>query len=154
MRSFIRHPTDIPLEVQHDRHPADRRVLRDVSHGGLCFRYANRLAPGDTVKVRIPAVSPPFEATSRVVWCQADGPAWQVGVEFLDTDDLFRVRMVEQVCHIEHYRRAQHQHSGRRLTGQEAALEWIRKFAAGFGSVDADPSTARPQPKKPKPPQK
>jgi hypothetical protein len=154
MRSFIRHPTDIPIEVQHDRHSVASRVLRDVSHGGLCFRYASQLAPGDRVKVRIPNVSPPFEATSRVVWCQADGPAWQVGVEFLDTDDLFRVRMVEQICHIELYRRAQHQHGGRQLTGHEAALEWVRKFASGFGSFGADQPAAAPPPKKPEPPQR
>lgn len=132
MRGFIRHPTDIPLEVQHDRHPVDCRNLRDVSHGGLSFRFAERLAPGATVKLRIPAVTPPFEANSRVAWCQADGAAWHIGVEFLDSDDLFRARMVEQVCHIEHYRREMREKHGRSLSSQAAALEWISKFAPGF----------------------
>lgn len=137
MRSFIRHPTDIPIEVHHDRHPPDSRALCNVSHGGLCFRYPQRLEPGDVVQLRIPSVSPPFTAASRVVWCQADGPAWQVGVEFLDADDLYRARMIEQVCHIEQYRLAQSRHGGRQLSGQQAAFEWIRRFAAGFGRFGA-----------------
>jgi hypothetical protein len=135
MRSFFRHPTDIPLEVQHDRHPVDRRTLCDVSHGGLCFRHANRLAPGDTVTVRIPAVSPPFEATSRVVWCQTEGDGFQVGVEFLDQQDLYRARMIEQVCQIEHYRREMREKHGRALSSQEAALEWISRFARSFPGI-------------------
>lgn len=132
MRSFFRHPTDIPLEVQHDQHPADRRILRNVSHGGLCFRYARRLAPGETVTVRIPSVSPPFEAASRVVWCQTEGDSFQVGVEFLDQQDLFRARMIEQVCQIENYRRDMHAKHGRALSSQEAAVEWISRFARSF----------------------
>ena len=136
MRSFFRHPTDIPLEVQHDRHPVDRRALRNVSHGGLCFRHASQLAPGDTVTVRIPAVSPPFEAASRVVWCQTEGDGFQVGVEFLDKQDLFRARMIEQVCQIEHYRREMREKHGRELSSQEAALEWIGQFARSFPDID------------------
>lgn len=135
MRSFFRHPTDIPIEVQRDRLPADRHRLCNVSHGGLCFRYANRLAPGDTVTVRIPGVTPPFEAASRVVWCQTDGDGYQVGVEFLDHQDLYRVRMIEQVCQIEHYRREMREKHGRVLTSQEAALEWISRFARSFPGI-------------------
>lgn len=135
MRSFIRHPTDIPLEVQHDQHPVDSRRLRNVSHGGLCFRHLSRLAPGDTVKVRIASVSPPFEAASRVVWCQTEGDGFQVGIEFLDRQDLFRARMVEQVCQIETYRREMHDIHGRVLSSQEAAQEWISRFAGRFPDI-------------------
>lgn len=135
MRCFLRHPTDIPLEVQHNRDPADRRSLRNVSHGGLCFRHAARLAPGDTVTVRIPSVSPPFEAASRVVWCQTEGDGFQIGVEFLDQQDLFRARMIEQVCQIENYRREMREKHGRALSSQEAALEWIGRFARSFPDI-------------------
>jgi hypothetical protein len=40
--------------------------------------------------------------------------------------------MVEQICHIEAYRRNILQTEGRVLDGRSAALEWIDKYAADF----------------------
>jgi hypothetical protein len=40
--------------------------------------------------------------------------------------------MVEQVCHIETYRRTVAGTEGRELSAEQAALEWIAKFAASF----------------------
>lgn len=137
MRSFFRHPTDIPLEVQPERQPAEQPTLRNVSHGGLCFRYSEPLVPGATVRVRIAVVSPPFEAPSRVVWCQSEGDAYQVGVEFLDRQDLYRARMIEQVCAIERYRHDEREKRGRRLSSHEAAAEWISRFARSFPGFGA-----------------
>jgi len=55
-----------------------------------------------------------------------------VGVEFLDQDILFRLRMVEQICHIEQYRRTVRESQGRVLSSQEAAIEWIERYAEAF----------------------
>jgi hypothetical protein len=40
--------------------------------------------------------------------------------------------MVEQLCHIEAYRRRVLQDEGRRLTDEEAAMEWIANYADRF----------------------
>jgi hypothetical protein len=40
--------------------------------------------------------------------------------------------MVEQLCHIEHYRKEVRDTEGRILDGEAAAREWISKFAAKF----------------------
>ena len=136
MRSFIRHPTDIPIEVRFEDQACDREPLRNVSCGGVCFQYPKAIALGSIILVRIALTVPPFEACCRVTWCQADIGSWQVGVEFLDQEDLFRVRMVEQICHIEHYRRAMRDNHGRILSGHEAALEWIEKHAGAFPPAD------------------
>jgi hypothetical protein len=37
--------------------------------------------------------------------------------------------MVEQICHIEHYRRAVRESQSRTLSSQEAAIEWIECYA-------------------------
>lgn len=57
---------------------------------------------------------------------------YDVGIELLNRDDAFRARMVEQVCHIEKYRRTVKETQGRSLTGEEAAMEWIGKYASTF----------------------
>jgi len=131
MRRFFRHPTAIPIEIQRAERGISDQKLRNVSRGGLSFRYHELLTVGESVRVRIAVTNPTFEALCRVVWCQADGRGWQVGVVFFDPKDLFQARMIEQVCHIEQYRqdlRAQ----GRDLSGHEAALEWIARYARIF----------------------
>jgi hypothetical protein len=40
--------------------------------------------------------------------------------------------MVEQICHIERYRNDVAQREGRQLTAEEAALEWISRYASSF----------------------
>ncbi|HJX17490.1 MAG TPA: PilZ domain-containing protein [Acidiferrobacterales bacterium] len=144
MRSFIRHPTDIPIEMRLEGQTCKHELLRNVSRGGLCFLYPEAAPVGSTIIVRIALTSPPFEARCQVTWCQADGDAWQVGVEFLDRDDLFRARMVEQICHIEQYRRAR-ESEGHALSSQEAALEWIERYADAFPFPNIN--TARPRDK-------
>lgn len=145
MRSFIRHPTDIPIEIRLEDRSCKHESLRDVSRGGLCFLHPQAAPVGSSVLVRIALTTPAFEACCRVSWCQADGNAWNVGVEFLDQDDLFRVRMVEQICHIEQYRRTVRASQGRSLSSHEAALEWIERYAEAFPFAGA--STDAPEKK-------
>lgn len=119
MRSFIRHPTDIPIEVRHEDQSCRQDSLRNVSRGGLCFLHSQAAPVGSDIVVRIVLTSPPFEVSCHVTWCPADGSAWQVGVGLLDQSMLFRLRMVEQICHIEYYRCTLRESQGRALSSQE-----------------------------------
>jgi Tfp pilus assembly protein PilZ len=131
MRAFIRHPLDIPIQVQaSDRITRAVQRLKDVSIGGLCYQSEVLLEVGLLVNVVIPAVKPPFAATGRVVWCQPDGSSFNVGIQFIEARDVFKVRMVEQICHIEHYKNQVLLEEGRLLTGEQAALEWDDQQAA------------------------
>jgi len=47
-------------------------------------------------------------------------------------NEAFRMRMFEQVCHIEAYRKEKQSREGRKLSREEAAAEWISSYAAGF----------------------
>jgi len=133
MRHFIRHPAAIPIEVNERDHPAAAVLhVHNVSVGGLAFQSGIALEPGAIVDVRISSVRPPFESKARVVWCSGREEGFELGVEFLDADDAFRARMVEQVCHIENYKREIYRTEGRALTSEEAAHEWIGKYAAQF----------------------
>lgn len=133
MRLFMRHPSTIPIEVTSDPDShRDQPELRNVSHGGLCYHATERMAPGETVRIRIPLVADDFETSARVTWCQANSHGYLIGVQFLHEDDAYRTRMIEQLCHIEEYRRDVLDKEGRRLTPQQAAMEWIEKYAEHF----------------------
>lgn len=132
-RTFIRHTAGVPLEVTCvPGSPASTLQSVNVSTGGLSFVSDEHHALGAIIQVRIPTVDPPFEARARVVWIKPEGDGYCVGVEFLDANDAFRSRMVEQVCAIEQYRGEVLENEGRELSPQEAAAEWIGRFAGRF----------------------
>jgi len=88
--------------------------------------------PGSTIHIEIPIRKPVFVANGVVVWCRKVHDHFEVGVSFDDPQTEFNVRMVEQVCHIEKYKREILEREGRTLTGEQAAIEWIEKHAADF----------------------
>jgi hypothetical protein len=124
---------EILIEVKaHGQTTHDKQITVNVSTGGLAFRCERKFEPGDTVGIRVPFVSPPFEADARVAWCTARENRYEIGVEFLNQDDAYMTRMVEQVCLIENYKKEVYQAEGRTLSPQEAAVEWINKYASLF----------------------
>ena len=137
MRQFIRHPVDVPIEIRTSRAAPGAAVqTHDVSAGGLAVVSSEPVEPGAMIVVRIPYVQPAFEARARVAWCRPnhDG-GHEVGVTFLDAEDAFTARMVEQICHIEDYRKSVARAEGRLLSPEDAAHEWISKYAANFPSL-------------------
>lgn len=135
MRSFIRHPSDIPVDIQRSDSGNGADHLNNVSYGGLSLSSNIPLDAGTIIKLSISFVQPVFEAMSRVKWCKKEADHYDIGIEFLNKGDVFRARMVEQLCYIEHYKNEVCAKEHRCLTSQEAAMEWITKFAVDFPSL-------------------
>lgn len=143
MRKYIRHPSDIPINfcVSNNDAPQAHRV-KDVSVGGLCFNSDKPVERGTPIHIHIPVVMQPqssdrqapdqFDADGVVAWCRPEGGGYSVGVQFADANTRFGLRMVEQICHIEHYRADVLQAEGRTLSSEEAAREWVERYAADF----------------------
>ena len=132
-RAYIRHPSDVPIELAPEALPdVVRSITKDISIGGLCFSSKRPIEVGAAVKVKIPITTPAFEGKARVIWCLASSDGYDVGIEFCAEEDAYRARMVEQVCHIEHYRLWVKEVEGRDIDSECAAREWISKFAEGF----------------------
>ena len=71
--------------------------------------------------------------TGKVVWCSEKNGGYEVGIGFMTSEQkMFLLRMVEQLCHIEHYRNEIARIEGRDLSSEEAAKEWIKKHADSF----------------------
>ena len=133
-RRYIRHPSGMPIQFSVSGEAAPRRdYLRNVSQAGLCFKCSASLSRGEAVHVRIPVLEQAFEADARVAWCRrSDTGEYEVGLQFTDPDTGFAMRMVEQVCHIEAYRKRALREQGRELSSEAAAEEWVARYAAGF----------------------
>jgi hypothetical protein len=125
----------MPIQYQiHDTgmHTAARQNMHDISSGGLAFHSDKPIKPGSYIDIRIEVRPPPFIAEASVVWCKPQDKGFLIGIQFDDSDIEFSLRMVEQVCHIEQYRREILRTEGRRLSSEQAAHEWISRYAADF----------------------
>jgi hypothetical protein len=135
-RHFIRHPAGIPLDCNREGTAEIRKeCMRDISLGGIAFFSQVHFDAGDQLQVCYPLVGPNMCLRGEVIWCDDSEDMFQkgyaCGLRFRTGEMLFRARLVEQICHIEAYRRAQAK-LGRTLTAQDAALEWIPMVAHRF----------------------
>ncbi|MET0384101.1 MAG: PilZ domain-containing protein [Burkholderiaceae bacterium] len=142
MRQYIRHPIDVPVEIRINTEGSGASYhTHDISLGGLAVHSEVAVEPGSLIQVRIPYVQPAFEARALVAWCRPRraGEGHEIGVSFLDAQDVFLARMVTQICYIEDYRKSIAREEGRELSSEEAAGEWIAKYASKFpGSSTGD----------------
>lgn len=133
MRHFLRHPSDMPVELavrKHVRLPKQR--LNNISLGGVACNSNRAFRRGTAIEMRIPMFGEQACYPGLVAWCHKQGDHFLVGIAFTDEDTLFRARMVEQVCQIEHYRQQREQELGCSLSVETAAQEWISVHAAEF----------------------
>jgi len=139
---FLRHPSDVPIMVNVLSSSAARNAfLLHAKSNGLIFRNSFALSSGMLIRVTIPVVQPYFELLGYISWCRKRGHAYEVGLALMSEADVMRVRMVEQICYIEHYRRFEFESTGRSISGDEAAQEWIQKYAASFPNLPASASS-------------
>jgi hypothetical protein len=137
MRNFIRHPSNIPIDFQLEEVATEgSEKLKNFSVGGLSFSSKHELPVGTIISIKIPMIQPVFQAAGQISWCRPENNQFEVGIEFFDKGEMFRARMVEQICHIEQYRQEMLKKEGRKLSSKDAAQEWIQKFAPHFPGSD------------------
>lgn len=133
MRNYIRHSTFIPIQVISEQKP-EVTEIHNLSAGGLSFITHEAFKVGDIIEFKIPVMKPDYRGRGVVVWRRKQALSeFEVGMRFTSDDEFFRTRMVEQVCQIEEYRQQAFSNDGRVMTSEEAALEWIAKYAKNFG---------------------
>ena len=135
-RRFIRHPTGMPIRFElHGDLPQQGEHLRNVSEGGLCFSSTVALDQGLPIRIIIPLFGQQYQIEGAVAWSRPTAAGFDIGVRFFSQQDRFCVRMVEQLCYIEDYRRQVETEEGRRLSSEQAAAEWIERYAEHFPNL-------------------
>ena len=87
------------------------------------------------MKISFPVLDPEHSINGMVVWNKKSGEGFEIGLEFQEANGLYRLRMIEQLCHIERYR-SELEQQGRKLTSEEAAKEWISLYAKDFPTYE------------------
>lgn len=145
IRKFIRHPSDIPIVVSKVEElnkslqstSSVKYKMKNASLGGVAFFSSETFDINCHVSLSVPCLSNENSVEGQVLWCKKLAKGYDVGVEFDDLKTIFKLRMIEQICHIEHYRKQVKTLEDRQITSEQAAVEWINKFAAEFPSFDS-----------------
>lgn len=137
MRRYIRHPSSMPIDYRLSKGDSGLQRLRNVSAGGICFSAERAMDLGAMVKIGIRIGDQDFDAEGEVMWCHGVNGHHEIGVRFQDAATVFTVRMVEQLCYIEQYRQQVLHAEGRSLSSEEAADEWVSRYAADFPQLDS-----------------
>jgi len=136
MRRFLRHPSDLPVELVLRKHNfLPRQRLHNISLGGVACNSTRGFRKGTAIELRIPLLGEQASCPGVVAWCRKQPDDYLVGICFTDEESLFRARMVEQVCQIEAYRKQREAESGETQPIEQIAEEWIAQHATEFSAA-------------------
>lgn len=101
---------------------------------GVLFHSDQYISPGEWIELSIPLRREIQKFTGRVVLVRVVPDGYEVGLLLANEADGARCRIVEQICQIESYL-WQRRREGRSLHREQAAREWIDRYAAGFPGI-------------------
>ena len=137
-RRFFRHPLKVPIqyrELQGARTDISSSI--DLSLGGLCF-YSNRFfSKGTPMDVRIPVGGEIFLIHGIVAYCNRHPgiDRYRIGLTFSDSQSAFHAKLAEQMHMILEYRGKRSQELNQEISEEQAADEWIQKYAKHFAHL-------------------
>lgn len=126
---------ELELTPFYDHHTPSHHHPKPARTGLYCH-WKHAFTQGQQLRLRIPSITCETSADTQVVACRSNEYGYQLVLAFTDEEQAFRFRMVEQLYHIHNYHQ-QLQQQGRRLNLNEAAGEWINRFASSFTSATA-----------------
>ena len=131
---YISHPSQIPICLESTE-GFNATSSEPLSYGGLRCRWKSKITVGRFLHISLPDLSPDFFADCQVIWRRAVDSGYELGLVFLDRNQAYKMRMLEQICHISCYQQWIYEQEGRELDSEEAASEWIDRFAGRFPQV-------------------
>lgn len=137
LSGFIHHPSGFPIEVRRLWLGNWMDEAADQGPGtlGLCFESDRYIRPGTLLEVSIPLRGVIQKFRGRVVLVRGNGETCEIGIWLPSRTDAGRIRIVEQICHIEAYLKHKRHQEGPFISKERIAQEWITRFAASFPSV-------------------
>jgi len=125
---YLQHPKAIGLKIEPSQACTTAPECMPL---GLILNAQEPFSSGACIRISHPSLCPGSEIHAQVIWCRGQASGFQLAVEFRTEEDLYRVRMLEQLCHIKLYQ-VERQREGEKLSFDTAAAQWIAQYAAHF----------------------
>ncbi len=116
--------------------PFRRGATQDVSHEGLLFLAVEKFPAGTAIELQVPTRGKFFYLDGRVTHVALDTQSglFRTGIQFLNSQNIFKMKMAEQLMQIADYKKELSESENRSVTEQEAAERWIEKHSEHFSS--------------------
>ncbi len=134
LHGFIHHPPGLPIQCKTLKNRAAHSVSDEAGNIGLCFEWEHYIKPGTLLEVEIPLRGETQKFSGRVILVRSKDTGFEIGIWLDNKSDSARIRIVEQICHIEVYLKHKRHHEGPFVSPERVAQEWINRFASRFPS--------------------
>jgi len=135
---FINHPSGFPIEIQ----PISFSKLKAESPAsgnsrlGLLFKTDIFIKPGQAIEITIPLGDANECLVGRVVLVRHQIDYFEIGLCLTHPEATSRLRIVEQICHIEAYLHQKKFTDGPYTINRDLLTrEWIAQYAAKVPSL-------------------
>ena len=138
LEGFIHHPAAFPLEWRRVRRLKWKKNAQPAGQQpaniGLCFESGKYIKPGTELEVEITLRGEIQKFAGRVILVKSLGEKFEIGLWLSTREAATRIRIVEQICHIEAYLKHKRHFEGPFMSPERVAQEWISRFASSFPS--------------------
>jgi len=133
LQGFIKHPERFPLKFRRLRFWQSSKIeINENSNIGLTFSSKEYQKPGSIIEVTIPTRKEIHHFMGKVVMIKESDEAYEIGIWLINAEDAPKLRIVEQICHIELYLNDKRYKEGPFLSKEKLTEEWISRFASSF----------------------
>ena len=133
LEGFIQHPERFPLQFRRLRFwERTKQELTQTSNIGLTFSSEHYQKPGSLLEITIPTRKETHQFLGKVVVVKESENGYEIGVWLMNAEDAPKLRIIEQICHIELYLNDKKYKDGPFLSKEKLTEEWISRFASSF----------------------
>ena len=143
-RAAIRHAVELPIKYRvlgtksssggslSLALPSER--TKDISQGGLLFLSTESFKTGIHLELKIALGGRIFILEGEVVHAARDiqTKLFKTGIQFQNPEGVFKIKMAEQICQIDEYRKKLSTKEARAVSSEEAAHRWIEEHSERF----------------------
>jgi len=133
--NLIHHPDNILIHCQRLDQAYNKQPVHLFHSPHLHFNSLTAFKHNTRLRLTLHIQNDNHDFQAVVTHSQAHLTGFHIQVGFESYDEAFRLRMIEQVCHIETYREELYRQQGRRLCYENAAQEWIERYANAFPTL-------------------
>lgn len=130
---FIKHPERFPIQFKRlNFWERTKLEVTETSNIGLTFISEKYQKPGSIIEVTIPTRKETHCFLGKTVMVKETEQHYEIGIWLLNSEDSPKLRIVEQICHIELYLNDKRYKEGPFLSTEKLTEEWVSRFASGF----------------------
>ncbi len=133
---YLRHAAKVPIAWREiPRHLARPGEIGTDAGVGMRFLSSRPARAGALVEATLTVAGEACRFRGTVRWVRPQGHRFEIALRLAGPEHALRARLAEQACRIEVYRRSLSRRASRPVGIEQAAREWVERYAARFAAA-------------------